>query len=168
MDESFKPTEQEIHSLFKIGIWTKGIIALLEIVAGLVAFGVPLSFIEQIATLVTADALLENPNDFLASHVLSWALGLSAGTKLFVGMYLLGHGVLKMLVIVGLLREKRWAFPTALFVFGSFIFYQIYRYFYTHAWSLIALSLLDALVMWFIWREYQLRFRAPVRSETRA
>ena len=35
------------------------------------------------------------------------------------------------------------------------MFYQIYEIYHTHSVFLIALTLFDFVVMWFIWREYE-------------
>ena len=59
-------------------------------------------------------------------------------------------------VVVGLLREKLWAYPACFVVFGAFIAYQLYRYSFTHDVGLILLSILDAFVILLAWHEYRL------------
>jgi uncharacterized membrane protein len=66
------------------------------------------------------------------------------------------HGVVKLALVVGLLRNKLWAYPASLIALGLFIVYQLYRYSYTHGIGLIVLTAFDVFVMWLIWHEYRL------------
>jgi uncharacterized membrane protein len=54
-----------------------------------------------------------------------------------------------------LLKQKLWAYPSAVIVFGAFIVYQLYRFTLTHSIGLIALSLFDLVVIWLIHLEYR-------------
>ena len=69
--------------------------------------------------------------------------------------YLLSHGVIKAVLIVGLLREKLWYYPVAIIVFVSFILYQLYRFNHTHSIWLLLITLLDIVVIWLTWHEYR-------------
>ncbi len=100
----------------------------------------------------------EDPTDWVATHLRQAVTHLSANTKLFAGAYLLGHGAIKVfLVWGGLLRGKRWAFPTAIVFQAAFIGYQIYRISHHFSLGLIALTALDFIVVLLIWREYRIR-----------
>ena len=57
---------------------------------------------------------------------------------------------------MALLREKLWAYPAAIALFGAFIAYQLYRYSYTHDMALIALSVFDLFVIALAIHEYRL------------
>ena len=74
----------------------------------------------------------------------------------FYALYLLSHGIVKCALVVGLLREKLWAYPASIAVFGAFIAYQLYRYSYTHEIALIALSIFDLFVISLAIHEYRL------------
>ena len=64
-----------------------------------------------------------------------------------------------MALVVGLLREKLWAYPASLIVLTLFVLYQLYRFSYTHGLGLIVLTLFDIVVMGLIWHEYGLMRR---------
>jgi uncharacterized membrane protein len=100
--------------------------------------------------------LIEDPNDFVATHLLSLAQNLTVGTQRFYAFYLLSHGVIKLLLVAGLLGKKLWAYPASLVVLGLFIVYQLYRFSYTHGVGLIVLTVFDVIVMGLIWHEYQM------------
>jgi uncharacterized membrane protein len=87
---------------------------------------------------------------------LSLAQNLTVSTQRFYAFYLLSHGVIKLLLVAGLLRKKLRAYPASLLVLGLFIVYQLYRFSYTHGIGLIVLTVFDVIVMGLIWHEYQM------------
>ena len=78
------------------------------------------------------DELIEDRHDWIATHLLEFARTFSVAEHHFYAFYLLSHGVVKAVLVVGLLREKLWAYPASFAVFGAFIAYQLYRYSFTH------------------------------------
>ena len=84
-------------------------------------------------------------------------MSLTVDTEHFASIYLIAHGVAKLFIAWGLIREKLWAFPTALVVFGLFIVYQLYRFAHTHSITLALLITIDVVVCYLIWREYGFR-----------
>lgn len=127
----------------------------MEIVGGVALLTVSPAFILRALTLLTQDELAKNPRDLVANYAIDIVNGLSVGTQHFVALYLLGHGIVKILVVGALLGNKVWAYPIAAIVFGAFIAYQIYRFTLTHSAGLIALSVFDASVVLLIWLEYR-------------
>lgn len=95
-------------------------------------------------------------SSLVATHLLAWAQNFSVATEHFYAFYLLSHGMVKLLLVIGLLKGKLWAYPASLVVFGLFILYQLYRFSYTHGAGLIVLTVLDVAVMVLIWHEYGL------------
>jgi len=101
--------------------------------------------------------MTEDPNDFVANTLLSAVQRISVSSQHFAALYLLSHGAVKVFLVIGLLRNRSWAYPAALAVFSAFILYQVYRFTLTHSLGLVALTVFDLAVMWLIWREYRLR-----------
>lgn len=60
-----------------------------------------------------------------------------------------------MVLVAGLLREKLWAYPASIVVFGLFIFYQLARFRYTHSVELLLLTVLDVIIILLTWHEYR-------------
>lgn len=147
--------ERRIHQLFEISVLLKGAHALIECLGGLVLALVSTESILRLANRITQPELLNDPHDFLATHLLTWAQDFSVGTKNFYAYYLLSHGLVKVLLVVGLLRGKMWAYPASLIALGLFIIYQLYRFTDTHGIGLIILTIFDLVVMVLIWQEYK-------------
>jgi len=148
---------QVLDRFFYTSIWLKGLHAVFEIIGGIALLLTSPAFILHIIATVTQDEMAEDPNDFIANAVLNAVQKISVSSERFAALYLLSHGVVKIFLVIGLLRDRRWAYPAALAVFGAFILYQVYRFTLTHSIGLVALTVFDLAVMWLIWREYRLR-----------
>jgi uncharacterized membrane protein len=148
--------ERRIHQIFEISILLKGTHALIECIGGLVLAFVSTSAITGLVNSLTQDELIEDPNDFVGTHLLDLAQNFTLSTQHFYAFYLLSHGIVKVFLVIGLLRNKLWAYPASLVVLGLFIVYQLYRFSYTHGFGLIVLTVFDVFVMGLIWHEYRL------------
>ncbi|HET7708403.1 MAG TPA: DUF2127 domain-containing protein [Sphingomicrobium sp.] len=148
--------EKRIHDLFAISVLLKGAHALIEIVGGIALYMLSTKAVVDLLNRFAVGELIEDPKDLVAGQLLKFAEGFSVQAHHFYAFYLLSHGVVKLALVAGLLREKLWAYPASFAVFTAFIGYQLYRFSYTHEISLIALSILDAIVIALAWHEYRL------------
>lgn len=148
-------SEENIHLVFDVSLWIKGLFALSEILGGIAAYFVSQQFLLSIVLWITKEEFAEDPHDLIANLLLHSAQNFSVSTQAFTAIYLLAHGVIKLWLIVGLLREKLWYYPTAMAVFGLFIVYQLYRYAFTHSVLLLLLTVLDIIVIGLTWHEWR-------------
>ncbi|MHB8477585.1 MAG: DUF2127 domain-containing protein [Steroidobacteraceae bacterium] len=148
--------EHRIHQIFFISVLLKGADALIECISGVVLAFVSTSAVTRLVSSLTQEELIEDPHDFVATHLLSLAQTFTVSTQHFYAFYLLSHGVIKVFLVIGLLRNKLWAYPVSLAVLGLFIIYQLYRFSYTHSLGLLVLTGFDGVVMGLIWHEYRL------------
>lgn len=149
-------TEAHLRELlFRISVLLKGLDAVLEIAGGIALWAVNPGLIVRVVGLLTQDEIAEDPRDFVANHLRHAASHFSLAGEHFMAIYLLGHGIVKIFVVVALLRNKLWAYPVSLIVFGGFVVYQVYRFTLTGGIGLIALTVFDLIVMWLIWLEYR-------------
>ena len=121
----------------------------------LVAF-VSTGAIVALVNRLTQEELIEDPHDFVATHLLVLAQNFSVSSQHFYAFYLLSHGLVKIFLVIGLLANKLWSYPASLAVMSVFILYQLYRFFYTRSLGLIVLTVFDLIVMVLIWHEYRL------------
>jgi len=145
-----------IHDSFLIGVILKGINAVLEIIGGIAIFFVSKSGINWFIKMITVNELTEDPHDLLANYLLKIAHDFSLNILIFSSIYLLSHGIVKLVLVWALLKRKIWAYPTAIAVFVGFIIYQVYRYSHTGSFTLILLSLLDFIIIILTYIEYRL------------
>ena len=148
--------EKRIHQLFVVSVVAKGLHALLELVTGIALYLVSTATIVGSLSRWSSREITLERNDWFASHLLRFAEGFSVEKHHFYAFYLLSHGIVKGLLVVGLLRQKIWAYPASFVVFSLFIAYQLYRYSFTHDAVLILLSIFDVIVIALAVHEYRL------------
>lgn len=144
-----------LDKTFEIGILLKGADGVLEIIGALLLLFVSPQTIDAITKLLTQHELSEDPNDFVATHILQYGHELAAVSKTFAILYLLTHGLVKVVLVVGLLRNQRWAYPFAFVTLGLFIAYQLYKIVLQPTLGMILLTIFDVFIVWLTWREYQ-------------
>jgi uncharacterized membrane protein len=150
-----------IHRLFQVSVALKGFHAVIECAGGIALFFIKPETITDLVNTWTQDELLDDKNDFIATHLQAWAQTVSLGSARFFAFYLLTHGAVKLLLVAGLLRGKLWSYPASLIVMSLFIAYQLYRFTYTHGAGLIVLTVFDLGVIWLVWHEWRLVRRHP-------
>jgi uncharacterized membrane protein len=157
--------KSSVHAAFQIGIFFKGLDGAAEIVGALLLYLVPPRAISHALAVATQHELSEDPRDFIAGHLLRVSERFSAETQLFAAAYLLIHGVVKVAVVWALYRRKLWAYPAAVAVFAAFGVYQMYRFFLSPSFAMMALTVLDVVVIVLTWMEYgRLKREASLRS----
>src|SRR4029453_984176 len=111
--------------------------------------------IDRLVTSLTQHELSEDPHDFLATHLLKTPHGLACGAVLFGAVFLLAHGLVKVILVAALLKNQLWAYPWTIVFLGVFILYQVYRLSLKASVGLTALTIFDAVIAWLTWREYR-------------
>jgi uncharacterized membrane protein len=90
----------------------------------------------------------------VAHHVLRITANLHA-TRTFGAVFLISHGVAKLVMVAGLWRRRRWAYPFALVFLVGFVIYQLFRMTFDPSVGLALLTAFDVLVIWLVWRDYR-------------
>ena len=134
--------ERRIHQVFVVSVTLKGLHALIEIASGAALYLFSSAAIAHWLDEVDRGGWLERHFPLSEQH--------------FYAFYLLSHGLVKAILVAGLLREKLWAYPASIAVFAAFIAYQLYRYSWTHDIALIALSVFDLFVIYLAVHEWRL------------
>ena len=86
-------------------------------------------------------------HNFIAVHMLHLSERLASSDPTFMLLYLLSHGLIKVVLAIALWLDELWAYPLAISVFGAFCVYQVYRYTHTHSESLLWLTVFDIAVV---------------------
>jgi uncharacterized membrane protein len=144
-----------LHRVFTIGICLKGFDGVLELIGGMLLLVTSPATLHRLVVALTQHELSEDPQDWIASSLRQAASQLSVSTRLFGSIYLIVHGLLKLVIMVGLWRRYRWAYPLAISALSVFIAYQIYRLSYLFSVGLLVLTLFDIAIVGLTWREYR-------------
>ena len=143
-----------MHRIFTISVILKGLNGLLEIVVGVAALFITHDLLVRYVDLLTRQELLQDPGDAFVHYLINAANSYTFDVQIFIAVYLLIHGVLKVWLVISLLRERMWAYPTAIVVFSLFVVYQMYEYFKAPNVSLLVLSILDVVIIYLTYLEY--------------
>jgi uncharacterized membrane protein len=154
--DATKPLSPALDTTFKIGLVLKGLDGILEVVGGILLLFLSPNAIEHLVRALTAHELSEDPHDLIARYLLHTTAHLSHGTTLFGAIYLLSHGIAKIVLVALVLRDKLWAYPWLIVLLLAFIGYQLYRITAVHfSVGLTLLTVFDAFLVWLTWREYR-------------
>lgn len=147
------------HIGFEIGIILKGLNGILEILGGLSLLFIGHSrlnhWLEILTNYVTKYELSEDPDDYFANLLLKFSQGFSINTHNFFIFYLMSHGIIKCILVYLLWRRKLWAYPLTIVALILFIAYQLYRYVISPSDFLIYLTILDIIMIFLTYKEYQ-------------
>jgi uncharacterized membrane protein len=145
--------EKDIRIAFVVSLAFKAIGA-----AAQVGLGLMLLFSGSVTDIVLRFAqgeLIEDPNDFFASHISSIASHASPRVQLFGALYLLSHGAIKIFLVWALIKKKLWAYPAAIAIFSLFILYQL-AYVTAGNWMFVApFALFEIFLLGLIVHEYR-------------
>lgn len=140
-------SEDRVDRAFRITLWLKGADGVLELLGGLLLLVVPPDALGAFVTVLTRHELSEDPNDVIANYLLGQAANLTKSATLFGALYLISHGVIKLVLVVAVLREQLWAYPWMIAFLIVFIVYQVYRLALSPSVWLTLLTIFDVVVV---------------------
>jgi uncharacterized membrane protein len=153
--EPRKDFEYYVHALFEAGVALKAFNGLWETVTGFLALMLPHPAILRGYLALTHSELVEDPHDRLADVVGKYFVNAPHGTRTFIGIYVLLHGLANLFLAYNLYRKRLWAYPATIVVLGLFLIYQFYRIALFHSVVLIVLTSIDMIFMGLLVHEYR-------------
>src|SRR4051812_16885366 len=103
--------ERWSHLFFIVSILMKAIDGAVQVIAGFVLLIVSPAQIQSFVQAIANIELSEDPADMIANALLKTASHMTPHDKQFAVMFLLGHGIVKLFLVINLLRGKMWAYP---------------------------------------------------------
>jgi len=148
--------KKTIDKLFLVSMIIKAGAAIFEIGTGIFAFFLTTNEVLYVTQLLVQGKLAADPDNFLANYILDLGFSFMPGqTNWFLFLYLVGHGVINLFLVIALLHKKMWAYPLSLVIFGSFVAYEGWQVYFTHSPFLAAFTAFDLAVIWLIGKEYR-------------
>ena len=152
---SKEPKQDFTDRAFHVSLLLKGLDGLLECIGGVFLLLIKPEQINHWAQSLTEDQLSRDPHDFIANHILKTAHHLTGASLLFGALYLLSHGVVKLILVIEVLRGHLWAYMALIIVTTLFIVYQIYRITDQFSIGLFLLSIFDFIIIYLTQKEYR-------------
>lgn len=146
--------ELTVDSIFRISVIAKGVTSAVEVLGGLLAILIPPSAVVGFIIARSERELIQEPGDYIATHVLEYMHSIHVPGRTFIAIYLISRGVLKLLLVVALLKKQYWAYPAAIVVLLLFMAYEIYGIIAAHSILMMFTAAFDTVVVWSVWREY--------------
>lgn len=145
-----------LDKIFEGGILLKGISGALEFIGGALLFFVSPASIHNFIVFITHRELLADPHDLFANILLNSTQHIG-GSRAFLIIYLWIHATIKLIAVIGILKNQLWAYPFSLITLGALMLYQIYTIiFVSVSIGMILLTVFDIFILWLILREYKI------------
>jgi uncharacterized membrane protein len=159
----FRP-ESILDKVFEGGIIIKGVSGALEFLAGLLLVLVKPASLTGFLAFLTQREVAEDPHDRLANFVLHSADHFNSGVKVYAVAYLWIHAVIKLVAVIGILRNKLWAYPFSLITLSLLVVFQVYSMVVRFSLGMLLLTVFDLLIIGLIRREYAKVRRVEARG----
>lgn len=156
--DAARPLSPALDKTFRIGLILKGLDGILEVAGGILLLFLSPHAIQHLVRTLTAHELSQDPHDLIARYLLHTTAHLNTSVTVFGAIYLLTHGIAKIVLVALVLKDKLWAYPWLIVLLLAFIAYQLYRITAVHfSIGLTLLTIFDAALVWLTWREYRAR-----------
>jgi len=149
----FRPASL-LDKVFEGGIILKGVSGASEFLAGLLLVFTSPAALTGFLAFITQREIAEDPHDRLATYILHSADHFNSGAKAYAVAYLWIHATVKLIAVIGILRNKLWAYPFSLITLGLLMLFQVYSIVVRSSIGMLLLTVFDVLILWLIWREY--------------
>lgn len=140
---------------FRIMVILKGISALAELLVG-IFLALPFSRVLQKEIIeFLKEELVEKSDDKIINMLYSFFTGYTMDMNNFMITYMVFHGLIKLIIVYLLYKNKIWAYPFSVAVLILFVIYQMYKFMTLHSVLLIILTVLDIVLIVFTILEYR-------------
>jgi len=140
--------------IFEGGILLKGASGALELLSGLLLLFVSPTTLHGFIAFITQREIIEDPNDKIANLLIHSTQHLDA-SRTFLIVYLWVHATIKLIAVIGIIKNQLWAYPFSLITLGLLMLYQAYTICFVRATlGMLLLTIFDAVILWLIWHEY--------------
>lgn len=148
-------SDRLLDRMFLVSLVMKGLDGVLELVGGAALLVLSPNQIQAAVRAVTRGEFAHDPNDLVANLLVSYADQLNVSLTMFGAIYLLVHGIVKVILVGAVLRDKLWAYPWLIGALVGFISFQLFELARHFTGGLLALTLFDAFIVWLTVREYR-------------
>ena len=141
--------------LFRLGLYTKGIDSLFEVIGGLL-LTMPTRLSRYI--LVLSQHELYRHHQVLSGRLDRLAESVLVHAHLASALYLFVHGLSKVILISAIFKGKRWGYTGLMGVLSLFAVIELTRAVTAHELVTGILGIFDGIVIFLIYKEFRARF----------
>ena len=160
MQERTAQREKDLLWVFDLALILKAIDGALEVLGALLVLVVPPALVVRVIDFATAGELAQDPHDPVALAIQNAAQAFSVSNHVLITLYLVLHGSIKILLVIGIFAGKRIAYPLFMAALALFGAYEAYRGFVRHETLLQVLAVFDLSLLVLTAYEYRRRYPA--------
>ena len=142
---------------FRLSLLGKAVLGVVQVLGRLFLLVMPGDTIRATADALTRSELAHDPTDRFARAVMHWATTINPAAENFYITYLLGHGLIHVVVVTALLVKSRIAYPFSLATLMGFVAYQTWEWLHTFDSALLVLTAIDVFVIVIVIMEHRLK-----------
>ncbi|MDE2173004.1 MAG: DUF2127 domain-containing protein [Patescibacteria group bacterium] len=158
--------ERDILWIFDLALVLKAVGGAVEVLGALLVLFVPPALFVRIIDFVMAGELTQDPHDPVASVIHDAAQAFSVNNHLLITLYIVFHGAIKILLVIGIFAKKRMAYPLFMLALALFGTYEAYRGFTRHELLLQLLAAFDFSLLVLTLHEYRQRYLHSFSRDT--
>jgi uncharacterized membrane protein len=143
-----------LHRFFELGMLIKGIDGGLELVGGLLLVFLSPAAINRVVFFFLEGELKEDPTDLVANLLLHTTRS-AIEVRVPASVFLIVHGIVKLVLVGGLVTNRLWSYPAAILVFAGFTIYQLYQLSQQYSLFLETVTILDVIFILLVIAEYR-------------
>ncbi|MFC4243885.1 DUF2127 domain-containing protein [Gryllotalpicola reticulitermitis] len=141
--------------VFLVGVLFKGIDGVGELLGGAILLFIGPAQLKGMANAVTAHELSQDPDDTIANFIRHEAAHLDSNSVVFLAIYLLLHGIVKLAIVIALLVGSKRVYPWAIAALIAFVLFQLYELITAPSIGFVLLTVFDLVIIWLTWREWR-------------
>jgi len=144
------------ETVYKVGVGIKGFDGLVEFITGIALLISP-SLVHTILSAVAIEAGERHGSvlHFIGDYIARVDSDLTKSGLGFLILFLITHGLVKLVLVYCLLKEIVKAYPVALAILVLFLIYQAYIFIIQPSIGMGLFTVLDVIIIWLVWGEYQ-------------
>jgi len=153
-----------VHRAFWISLFIKGLDGMLQLLGGIAVFAFAPGTLGRAYRWLTRFLVGDRAHNPEADFIKDAAHSFHMNVEMLVAIYLLANGIIKVLLVYGLLKEKLWVFPAALVGFGLMFSLELYRlsvHFYWGIFILMCISIFVITMVILEWRKVRAGMSEP-------
>jgi len=150
-----KSVGRTTDDLFKFGLVVKGVDSIFEVIGGIM-LTMPTKIARYLAVLSQHE--LYRHHEVLSGRIDKLADTITVHAHIGAAIYLMVHGLSKLILILAIMKGKRWGYVGLIVVLSIFTGIEMWQGVFKHEWVTGVLGIFDLVVVLLILKEYRAKF----------
>ena len=152
-----KEKREVVDVSFDIALIFKSLFAISEVLGGISLFFLTPSRLNSVIGWIVKvkGNIDQDSQSMLMNMLINFGNNFTVSTQYLLAIYLLSHGLIKLVTLALLWKKVLWAYPLSIVVFVGFIIYQMREFLTTHSFFMIFVTVVDVIMIVLTILEYR-------------